>query len=323
MPHDSNDGLHKIKRQKSGRSRDDRPSFSGTPSTSAPALKLPVNSRAPTPATEPTEPTATLGDDWVSLSGTELSDYIDLWSSTSSKEQESPLQSFERLISPDESWIPAIAERARAAKTARNSSGDLDAKAAELALQQVAPGAKMVSKTLSNINTDNHFRSCLERLMDAALTLQNPEEACSPADSEPGQSDQRPENVDQILLRNRGVIKVLVAVLECRCASDEDVILACYLTLTRVVFCYGAVIENSELTAAPAATGIQSLSAQAKRAILARVVLKELQDQVKPLLRKLPRRTIAGASGAPGGQECALRGNIRAVVLKVDRIVRA
>jgi hypothetical protein len=172
-----------------------------------------------------------------------------------------------------------------------------------------------------------HNKHCLEAVLQVASRLRT-DESCSAArlgaGIRPGNDQTR--TVDQVLILNKKALQVLHQTLSCSCSADEDVLLACCLATSKVLFWYRIVIGDgdagnhaiSPLIKAPLRIGQYALSTSAIRAVLARVVLSELRDHVQPLLAQLPKHQISPAGRdpwlAPGTVEgllCQVREDVR------------
>ncbi|KAF2172662.1 hypothetical protein M409DRAFT_16624 [Zasmidium cellare ATCC 36951] len=257
----------------------------------------------------------------MSLIDDDLSSYVDIWPNATAWDYGTTPPSFSSFVLPDCLLSPAPVKDIKAETTQdhmpERNEGEPNC---QTSAQQVAPVAKMLATDDTDTREAPKHVSCLQKLLDAALALKIKEP--KPADSwGKASSDEPAESIDQVLLRNRAIIKLLNSVLDCNCACLPDIILACYMTLTKVVACYEDALDSSCFATASAASSIHNLSRQAQSAVLARVILSELQDQVKPLLKRLPQRTIC-ASTSEESEGCALRNSIRGIVLKVDRTLR-
>lgn len=297
-------------------------------------------------------PSTTYGDDWGYLLDTEVHGDIDSWSSLPEpdldigKANGTAPQTFDQLIA----WTPMHATDPMIEEPMDTSSDSMDDFSALSTSQpsfesltslegaqhtQVAPVANMLPPNHFQTTAPSHKqRTCLERALQAALGLHSAGTSCVGTGPWPNPKPQRPRDIDEVLLRNRDVIKLLDGILSCQCASDRDVILACCLTLTKIISWYAAAMDTSNanlIVSSPILMGSYSLDAKAQRSVLARVVLSELHDRVKPLLGKLPRHCISGTGSSKGNgtlgtgaeQQCALREQIRAVVVQAHSLLRS
>lgn len=319
-----------------------RPSYSRAFSLPAVNSKSLTKSDLTTPAITPDF----LGDDWSYLSKLE---YFDSWTSLGDvKAKQGPKSENSQISDQRVSWTPAqdteplleepmdISAGVREADLARKPSvrqpfEDLT-RMEPSPRMNIAPVATMLPRQPSpRANTRGGTMTCLEKVLQAALSLHTSDKQCKTMVSTIRLAP-KPLDFDQVLLRNRETVKQLDSTLGCFCASEPDVLLACCLALTEVVSWYGTAMDTSNVgpvTLAPISMGSYSLDITAQRSVLARVVLSELKTQVQPLLAKFPKHNIVGFAGnqsgsnTVGGQQCALRAQIRSVVLKANDLIRS
>lgn len=296
-------------------------------------------------------PSTTFGNAWSYLLDTEMNGDVDSWSLLppsgidGAKDNGTSPPTFDQLIA----WTPMPVTDAIAEEPMDTSSDSMDDFSAPPTSQpsfaslsslegeeshntQVAPVAVMLPpKHEQSAAPIQKQRTCLGRALQAALSLHSVGTPCNGINPSSPAKQQSPRDIGEILLRNRDAIKLLDSILACQCASDRDVILGCCLTLTKIISWYSAAMDTTNanlIMSLPILLGSYSLDAKAQRSVLARVVLSELHDRVKPLLSKLPRHCILVAASSKEGsgmrsgveQQCALREQIRAAVVKAHNL---